>query len=95
MTATDALPEAVPDKGQESVEVRPLLPTPERLSQLLEMDRKDVEAMYISAEARGKLVDTIMEHKEELKADHNNIYRGEMEELIRVGAERLANDPDI
>ena len=91
----EALPEVEPDGKIESLEVRPLIPTPERLSQLLEMDISDVETMYASAEQRGDLVEKIMSQQETLSEYHNNIYRGDMEELIRIGSERLADDPTM
>src|SRR3989344_1597265 len=84
MSATAVQPEAMPDR-QESQEVKPLIPTPERLSELLEMDINEVRRMYQSATERGQLVDQIMAEQETLSEHHSNIYRDEMEELIRVG----------
>lgn len=81
--------------GQEAVEMRPLIPTPERLHQLLEMDLETVERLYMSASERSELVDIIMSQQEALSEYHNNIYRDEIAELIRIGGERLANDPEV
>ena len=93
MSATAVQPEAMPDR-QESQEVKPLIPTPERLSELLEMDINEVRRMYQSATERGQLVDQIMAEQETLSEHHSNIYRDEMEELIRVGGEQLASNPE-
>ncbi|KKW41491.1 MAG: hypothetical protein UY90_C0051G0002 [Candidatus Peregrinibacteria bacterium GW2011_GWA2_54_9] len=94
MSATATQPEAMPDR-QETAEVQPFIPTPERLSQLLEMDIGEVRRMYQSATERGQLVDQIMAEQETLSEHHSNIYRDEMEELIRVGSEQLAKNPDV
>ncbi|KKW38654.1 MAG: hypothetical protein UY87_C0066G0015, partial [Candidatus Peribacteria bacterium GW2011_GWC2_54_8] len=94
MSATATQPEAMPDR-QETAEVQPFIPTPERLSQLLEMDIGEVRRMYQSATERGQLVDQIMAEQETLSEYHSNIYRDEMEELIRVGSEQLAKNPDV
>lgn len=83
------------DDGNESLEVRPLLPTPERVSQLLEMSIDDVRSMYGSADQRLHLVDEIMEQRDELIGVHNNIYRDEIEELINIAGEHIERNPDL
>lgn len=85
--------EILPDRS-EAVEVRPLIPTPERLSQLLEMDIEDVRRMYVSVGERGRLVDEIMAQRDTLQEYHSNIYREELEELVRVGGEHLSTNPE-
>lgn len=103
MSLTAFEPSASPDEnlslggldGAETVDVRPLIPTPERLHQLLEMDLETVERLYTTSSERSELVDIIMSQQESLSEYHNNIFRDEMSELIRVGGDRLANNPEV
>ncbi|MDA1208803.1 MAG: hypothetical protein O2904_02090 [bacterium] len=96
MSTADILPEAEPTiDSNEWSGPAPLLPTPERVSQFLEMDIETVRTMFINVNERAGLVDRIIAEQDALANVHNNITHEEISALVNIAGERLALNPTM
>ncbi|GEM_PF-3640333 len=89
-TGTVEIPRAT-DGGVE--QLRPFIPTPNRISQYLEIKQEEVETQMKSVEGRQALVRQLLEHEEDLRKDHAD-FQPELlqKQLDEVGETLVANE---
>ncbi len=84
-TATAEIPRA--PGGPEAP--RPFIPTPERVSQYLELKTEEVRSQMESAEGRQTLLNQLLEHEEDLRKDHANFQPELLQQQLDDVAEAL------
>lgn len=79
--------------GDSGEQLRPFIPTPERVSQYLELKTDEVTAQMKSVEGRQELVRQLLEHEEDLKNDHADFQPELLQtQLDEVGNALTANE---
>ncbi len=69
---------------------REFIPTPERVSQYLELKAEEVKAQMRSAEGRKALYDQLLVHEEDLREDHPNFNADVLQTQLETAGEMLA-----
>lgn len=71
-------------------QVKPFVPTPERISQFLELETEQVAAQMQSVEGRRQLFDDLMEHEEDIRETHSDFHPELLREQLNDTGEALA-----
>lgn len=82
-------PDTSPDNNQEGVHT--FLPTPNRVSQYLELKTEEVEAQMQSVEGRREIYDLLVQHEEDLKVAYPDFSSDQLRVQLDLVGETLTS----